>query len=86
MFDWGYFTEPEPGMDGRRIECARGKVVGGRTSINGMVYARGLAEDYDHWARDLASPTGPTIGCCLTSCAPNPGKAAKPRSAAATGR
>ena len=53
MFDWGYFTEPEPGMDGRRIECARGKVVGGCTSINGMAYARGMAEDYDHWARDL---------------------------------
>jgi len=53
MFDWGYFTEPEPGIDDRCIECARGKVVGGCTSINGMAYARGLAEDYDHWARDL---------------------------------
>jgi choline dehydrogenase-like flavoprotein len=53
LFDWGYFTEPEPGMDGRRIECARGKVVGGCTSINGMAYARGMAEDYDHWAHDL---------------------------------
>jgi choline dehydrogenase-like flavoprotein len=53
MFDWGYFTEPEPGMDGRRIECARGKVVGGCSSINGMAYARGMAEDYNHWARDL---------------------------------
>jgi choline dehydrogenase-like flavoprotein len=53
LFDWGYFTEPEPGMDGRRIECARGKVVGGCTSTNGMAYARGMAEDYDHWARDL---------------------------------
>ncbi|GGF11028.1 dehydrogenase [Aliidongia dinghuensis] len=53
MFDWGYFTEPEPGMDGRRIECARGKVVGGCTSINGMAYARGIPEDYDHWANDL---------------------------------
>ena len=40
-------------MDGRRIECARGKVVGGSTSINGMAYARGIPEDYDHWARDL---------------------------------
>ena len=53
MFDWGYFTEPEPGMDGRRIECSRGKVVGGCTSINGMTYARGAREDYDHWATDL---------------------------------
>ena len=56
LFDWGYFTEPEPGMDGRRIECARGKVVGGCTSINGMAYARGMAEDFDHWARDLGLP------------------------------
>jgi 4-pyridoxate dehydrogenase len=53
LFDWGYFTEPEPGLDDRRIECARGKVVGGCTSINGMAHARGMAEDYDHWAHDL---------------------------------
>ncbi|MDB5363907.1 MAG: choline dehydrogenase [Rhodospirillales bacterium] len=56
LYDWGYFTEPEAGMDGRRIECARGKVLGGCTSINGMAYARGMAEDYDHWARDLGLP------------------------------
>lgn len=53
MYDWGYFTEPEPGMDDRRIECARGKVVGGCTSINGMAYARGAREDYDAWAHEL---------------------------------
>lgn len=53
LYDWGYFTEPEPGMDGRRIECARGKVLGGSTSINGMAYSRGMPEDYDHWAREL---------------------------------
>ncbi|WP_326542741.1 GMC family oxidoreductase [Pseudorhodoferax sp.] len=53
MFDWGYFTEPEPGLDGRRIECARGKVLGGCTSVNGMAYARGAREDYDHWAFGL---------------------------------
>ena len=56
LYDWGYFTEPEPGMDGRRIECARGKVLGGCTSINGMAYARGMPEDYDHWAHDLGLP------------------------------
>ena len=56
LYDWGYFTEPEAGLDGRRIECARGKVLGGCTSINGMAYARGMAEDYDHWARDLGLP------------------------------
>lgn len=53
LYDWGYFTEPESGMDDRRIECARGKVLGGCTSINGMAYARGAPEDYEHWARDL---------------------------------
>jgi 4-pyridoxate dehydrogenase len=53
MYDWGYFTEPEAGMDGRRIECARGKVLGGSTSINGMAYARGAREDFDHWAHGL---------------------------------
>jgi 4-pyridoxate dehydrogenase len=56
LFDWGYFTEPEAAMDERRIECARGKIVGGSTSINGMAYARGIAEDYNHWARDLGLP------------------------------
>lgn len=53
LYDWGYFTEPEPGMNNRRIECARGKVLGGSTSINGMAYARGMREDYDHWANEL---------------------------------
>ena len=53
LYDWGYFTEPEPGMDNRRIECARGKVLGGCTSINGMAYARGAPADFDHWAQGL---------------------------------
>ena len=53
LYDWGYETEPEPRMNGRRIECARGKVLGGSSSINGMAYARGVPEDYDFWARDL---------------------------------
>ncbi|VWL97666.1 dehydrogenase [Burkholderia lata] len=53
LFDWGYFTEPEAGMDGRRIECARGKVVGGSSSINGMAYARGAREDYEGWADEF---------------------------------
>lgn len=48
--DWMYFTEPEPAMDGRRIECARGKVVGGSSSINAMAYVRGHRGDYDRWA------------------------------------
>jgi 4-pyridoxate dehydrogenase len=56
LFDWNYLTEPEAGMDGRRIECARGKVLGGCTSINGMHYARGMPQDFDGWAQNLGLP------------------------------
>ncbi len=48
-YDWGYRTEPEPHLGGRRLACPRGKVIGGSSSINGMVYVRGHACDYDHW-------------------------------------
>jgi choline dehydrogenase/4-pyridoxate dehydrogenase len=50
LHDWMYFTEPEPRMGGRRIECARGKVIGGSSSINAMTYSRGHRGDYDRWA------------------------------------
>src|SRR5262245_43758414 len=50
MHDWMYFTEPEPNMAGRRIECARGRVIGGSSSINAMTYSRGNRADYDRWA------------------------------------
>jgi choline dehydrogenase-like flavoprotein len=50
MHDWMYLTEPEPNMAGRRIECARGKVIGGSSSINAMTYSRGNRGDYDRWA------------------------------------
>jgi 4-pyridoxate dehydrogenase len=50
LHDWMYFTEPEPNVDGRRIECARGKVIGGSSSINAMAYVRGNPGDYDRWA------------------------------------
>jgi choline dehydrogenase/4-pyridoxate dehydrogenase len=48
--DWMYFTEPEPNMADRRIECARGKIIGGSSSINAMTYSRGHRRDYDRWA------------------------------------
>ncbi|MBB3141045.1 choline dehydrogenase [Halomonas organivorans] len=48
-FDWGLYTEPEPGLGGRRIHQARGKVIGGSSSINGMAYVRGCAGDFDEW-------------------------------------
>ena len=50
-WNWAYVTDPEPGMDGRRMDCPRGKALGGSSSINGMVYIRGNALDYDGWAR-----------------------------------
>jgi len=49
-YDWGYMSEPEPHLGGRRLVCPRGKVIGGSSSINGMVYVRGHAHDFDHWA------------------------------------
>jgi choline dehydrogenase-like flavoprotein len=51
MFDWGYESEPEPNLDGRRIEAMRGKVLGGSSSINVMAYTRGNRGDYDRWAQ-----------------------------------
>jgi choline dehydrogenase-like flavoprotein len=50
MHDWMYFAEPEATMGGREIECARGKVIGGSSSINAMAYVRGHKSDYDRWA------------------------------------
>ncbi len=50
-YNWHYETEPEPFMDQRRMHCPRGRVIGGSSSINGMVYIRGHAFDYDAWAR-----------------------------------
>ena len=49
-YDWGYWSEPEPHLGGRQLACPRGKVIGGSSSINGMVYVRGHARDYDTWA------------------------------------
>lgn len=48
-YDWGYWSEPEPHLGGRRLQCPRGRVIGGSSSINGMVYVRGHARDYDTW-------------------------------------
>ena len=48
-FNWGFESDPEPGLDGRRMNCPRGKTLGGSSSINGMVYVRGHACDFDEW-------------------------------------
>ncbi len=50
LHDWGYFCEPEESVGGRRVECARGKVIGGSSSTNAMAYVRGNRGDYDRWA------------------------------------
>lgn len=57
-YDWGFRTEPEPHLGGRRLAVPRGKVVGGSSSINGMIYVRGHARDYDHWRDQGAAGWG----------------------------
>ncbi len=57
-YDWGFRTEPEPHLGGRRLACPRGKVIGGSSSINGMIYVRGHARDYDHWRDQGAAGWG----------------------------
>lgn len=54
MFDWGYDTEPEPHLNNRRVPVRRGKVLGGSSSVNVMVYTRGHRGDFDRWARQGA--------------------------------
>ena len=58
LYDWGLKTEPEPGLGGRVLVTPRGKVLGGSSSINGMVYVRGHARDFDHWAEAGAAGWG----------------------------
>ncbi|WP_341234910.1 choline dehydrogenase [uncultured Sulfitobacter sp.] len=57
-YDWGFSSEPEPHLGNRRLATPRGKVIGGSSSINGMVYVRGHAEDYNHWAEQGADGWG----------------------------
>ena len=57
-YNWKYETEPEPGLKGRRIHCPRGKVLGGSSSINGLVYVRGHPRDFDQWEEEGATGWG----------------------------
>lgn len=57
-YDWGYQAEAEPGLGGRCLVCPRGKVIGGSSSINGMIYVRGHAGDYAHWEQAGAAGWG----------------------------
>ncbi|AUH35507.1 choline dehydrogenase [Paracoccus tegillarcae] len=53
-YDWGFASQPEPGLDHRRLATPRGKVLGGSSSINGMVFVRGNRKDFDHWSESGA--------------------------------
>jgi choline dehydrogenase len=57
-YNWGYLSEPEPFLDGRRLHCPRGKVLGGSSSINGLVYARGHPLDFERWEEEGAKGWG----------------------------
>ena len=57
-YDWGFSTEAEPHLNNRRLPVPRGKVIGGSSSINGMIYVRGHARDFDHWAEQGADGWG----------------------------
>ena len=63
FYDWRYESEPEPFMNGRRIYHARGKVLGGSSSINGMIFQRGNALDYERWASDAGMETWDYAHC-----------------------
>lgn len=62
-YDWCYTTEPEEGLDGRRLAVPRGKVLGGSSSINGMVYQRGHPGDYDRWATGAGAAQWSSAHC-----------------------
>src|SRR3954462_8912289 len=57
-YNWRYETEPEPHLGGRRLHCPRGKVLGGSSSINGLVYVRGNPLDFERWEEQGASGWG----------------------------
>ena len=63
FYDWKYESEPEPHMNGRRIYHARGKVLGGSSSINGMIFQRGNPLDYERWAADKGMETWDYAHC-----------------------
>ena len=63
FYDWKYESEPEPYMHGRRIYHARGKVLGGSSSINGMIFQRGNPLDYERWAADPGMETWDYAHC-----------------------
>src|SRR5438309_1824510 len=63
FYDWKYESEPEPHMNGRRVYHARGKVLGGSSSINGMIFQRGNPLDYERWSADPGMETWDYAHC-----------------------
>ena len=63
LYDWKYETDPEPCMNGRKVFHARGKVLGGSSSINGMIFQRGNPMDYERWAADPGMETWDYLHC-----------------------
>jgi choline dehydrogenase len=83
LYDWKYRTEPEPYMSGRRVVHARGKILGGSSSINGMIFQRGNPLDYERWAPTPAWRAGTSPTACRTSSAWRPAWPAPTRGAGA---
>ncbi|MFC4591340.1 choline dehydrogenase [Sphaerisporangium corydalis] len=80
FYDWKYESEPEPHMNGRRIYHARGKVLGGSSSINGMIFQRGNPLDYERWGADPGMGTWDYAHCLpyfkrMENCTADPGTA-----------
>ncbi|MEV0594121.1 choline dehydrogenase [Nonomuraea cavernae] len=78
FYDWKYESEPEPYMNGRRVYHARGKVLGGSSSINGMIFQRGNPLDYERWAADPGMAEWDYAHCLpyfrkMESCLADPG-------------
>jgi choline dehydrogenase len=68
-YNWKYQTEPDPGLGDRKSYWPRGRVIGGSSSINAMVYVRGQAEDFDDWEKaPITAPAGP----CMSPRFPRP--------------
>ncbi len=83
-YTWAYQTEPEPHLGGRRLQTPRGKVLGGSSSINGLVYVRGNPLDFERWESEGAAGWG-YRNVLHTSGAPSGGRVAATHTAAAKG-
>ena len=85
-YNWAYKTDPEPHMNNRRMDCGRGKGLGGSSLINGMCYIRGNAPTTTTGPRHRGWRTGPTSTACRTSARPSRATSAPTTTTAATAR